>query len=186
MVVACRTGTGCTTTAALLGATLAEGKGSRVLIIDGNFRTPSMNMVFQLKNNGGFSDIITQGLPFEASIQPTNRKNLFVLTTGQISMVPAELFEGETIDKLLSTLSKQFDFIIFDSAPLLEYPDSYALAPKVDCVILVVGAEKTSIEDARRAKRDLERAGGQTLGVVLNRKRDYRPPFIKKFFAGLG
>jgi len=185
MVVACHSGTGNTTTAALLASTLAQGKKSqsRVLIIDGNFRTPSLNFVFNVSNNGGFSETVSNGMLFDVNIQPTNRPNLFVLTSGQVSLVPAEVFEGESIDHLLAQLKQKFNFIIFDAAPALEFPDSYALAPKVDGIILVVESEKTLVVDAQRAKRDLERAGGRILGVVLNRHKDYTPVSLRKFFS---
>ncbi|MFQ5903078.1 MAG: CpsD/CapB family tyrosine-protein kinase [Candidatus Binatia bacterium] len=183
MVVSCYAGTGSTTTAALLAATLAEGKKSQVLIIDSNFRTPALNMVYQVRNNGGFTEVASEGMPFEAHIQPTNRKNLYVLTSGQIASYPAELFEGEAIDQLISQLKQRFDFIIFDAAPVLEFPDSYLLAPKVDSIILVAEANKTRIGEAQVAKQNLERAGGRILGVVLNRQRDYTPIILKRLFG---
>jgi capsular exopolysaccharide synthesis family protein len=182
MVVGCQSGTGTTTTAVLLAASLAEAKKSRVLIIDGNFRTPALNLVFQVKNNGGFSEVVSEGLPFEAHTQPTNRQNLFVLASGQAPIVPAELFEGKAIEQFLSQLKQTFDFVIFDAAPLLQFPDAYALAPSVDGVIIVIEAEKTSIEDAQRVKRNLEQVGARILGVVLNRQKDYTPAFLRKFF----
>jgi capsular exopolysaccharide synthesis family protein len=182
MVVGCQSGTGTTTTAALLAASLAEAKNSRVLIVDGNFRTPALNRLFQLKNNGGFSEVVSKGLPFEAQTQPTNRQNLLVLPSGQAPIVPAELFEGEAMKQFLSQLKKAFDFVIFDAAPLLQFPDAYALAPSVDGVIIVIEAEKTSIEDAQRVKRNLEQVGARILGVVLNRQRDYTPVFLRKLF----
>jgi capsular exopolysaccharide synthesis family protein len=182
MVVGSRTGTGCTTTSALLAATLAEGRKSRVLIIDSNFRTPSLNMFFQVKNNGGFTQVVSEGVPFETYVQPTNRPNLFVLTSGQISLSPAEVFEGDAVDQLITQLKEKFDFIIFDCAPVLDFPDAFALAPKVDSIILVAEADKTSVEDAQRVKRNVEAAGGRILGVVLNRQRDYTPAFLRKFF----
>ncbi|MGH7926172.1 MAG: CpsD/CapB family tyrosine-protein kinase, partial [Candidatus Binatia bacterium] len=183
MVVGCRSGNGSTTTASLLAATLAQGKKKRVLIIDGNFRTPSLNLVFDVYNNGGFTELVSGEMPFEARIQPTNRENLFVLTSGQISYCPTDVFEGQAIDQLVSCLKEKFDFIIFDSAPACEFPDCYALAPKVDSIILVTQAEETSIEDAQRAKRNLEQAGGRLLGVVLNRERDYTPALLRKLLS---
>lgn len=183
MVVGCQSGTGTTTTAALLAATLAEAKKSRVLIIDSNFRTPSLNSVFRVKDNGGFSQVVSEGLPFEAHTHPTNRQNLFVLSSGQSPIVPAELFEEDSLEKFLCQLKPHFEFIIFDAAPLLEFPDAYALAPKVDGVIMVIEAEKTSIEDAQKVKRHLEQVGARILGVVLNRQKDYTPAFLRQFFS---
>jgi capsular exopolysaccharide synthesis family protein len=180
MVVAPHSGTGNTTTAALLAVTLANVKKRRVLIIDSNFRTPALNMVFQVKNDGGFIEAASNGVPFETHIQGTDRPNLFVLTSGQISISPAEVFDGDAIDQLIAKLREKFDFIIFDAAPVIEFPDSFALASKVDSIILVGQSERTSIEDARRSKENLEQAGGRILGVVLNRQKDYTPPLLKK------
>jgi capsular exopolysaccharide synthesis family protein len=181
MVVAPCSGTGNTTTAAFLAETLAGAKNRRVLIIDSNFRTPSLNAVFQVKNNGGFVEVASNGVPFEAHIQPTNRQNLFVLTSGQVSVGPSDIFESDALDELLVQLKTKFDMIIFDAAPVVEFPDSFALAPKVDSIILVIQSERTSIEQAQQAKRYLEQAGGHIMGVVLNRQQDYTPPFLKKF-----
>jgi capsular exopolysaccharide synthesis family protein len=181
MVVAPHSGTGNTTTAALLAETLANVKKRRVLIIDSNFRTPGLNMVFQVKNDGGFIEAASDGVPFETHIQPTNRPNLFVLTCGQISLSPAEVFEGDAIDQLIGKLRENFDFILFDAAPVIDFPDSLALASKVDSIILVVQSEKTTIESAQMAKMNLERVGGQILGVVLNHQKEYTPSFLKRF-----
>ena len=183
LVVGCYSGQGSTTTASLLAATLAEGHKSRVLIIDGNFRTPSLNMVFKVKNNGGFTASVSSGEPFETCIQATDRPNLFVLTSGKVSNVSVEVYEGRPIDELIAHFKLQFDFIVFDGAPLLEFPDSYALAPKVDCVILVVEAERTTIEAAQEAKRNLEQTGANILGVVMNRQKTVVPALVRKFLG---
>jgi len=181
MVVAPHAGTGNTTTAALLAETLANVKKRRVLIIDSNFRTPGLNMVFQVKNDGGFIEVASDGVPFETHIQPTDRPNLFVLTCGQISLSPAEIFDGDAIDRLIGKLRENFDFILFDAAPVIDFPDSLALASKVDSIILVTQSEKTSVEDAQRAKMNLEQSGGRILGVVLNRQKDYTPSLLQRF-----
>jgi protein-tyrosine kinase len=181
MVVAPHAGTGNTTTAALLAETLANVKKRRVLIIDSNFRTPGLNMVFQVKNDGGFIEAASDGVPFETHIQPTNRANLFVLTSGQGSLSPAEVFEGDAIDQLITKLKEKFDFILFDAAPVVDFPDSLALASKVDSIILVTQSEKTSVDDAQRAKMNLEQAGGRILGVVLNRQKNYTPALLRRF-----
>ncbi len=183
MVCGCRSGSGSTTTAALLASTLAEGRKSKVLIVDGNFRTPSLNMVFKVKDNGGFTDVLAGDKPLEAQIQSTTRENLFVLTSGKISDMPIEVFEGEAVELLTTHLKQKFDFIVFDGAPALEYPDACALAPKMDAVILVVQSEGTPVEEAQRVKRDLERAGAFIMGVVVNRYKEYIPPSFRKFLG---
>jgi len=183
MVVSCRAGTGSTTTASLLAAALAEGKQWRVLIIDANLRMPSLNTVFNVRNRGGVTAVVGRGLPYEAQIEATSRENLFVLTSGQLFEGSAQLFEGKAFDDLLTQLREKFDFIIFDGAPVMEFPDAYLLAPRLDGVILVLEADRTSVEEAQRATHNLAQAGAQILGVVLNRQKVLRPSFLKRFLG---
>lgn len=183
MVAACHAATGTTTTAAQLAATLAQG-GARVLAVDANFRTPALNRLFQLRNKGGLSDILQEGpVGDEFHILPSSRDDLFVLPTGPLADTAADLFERPTLKEFLARVKAKFDFAIFDAAPLLDFPDSYALAPHVDGVILLAEADKTSVRDAWRATRDIERAGGRLLGVVLNRQRDHVPRFLRRFLG---
>jgi capsular exopolysaccharide synthesis family protein len=180
MVVSPHRGTGSTTTASLLASTLAEGKKLHVLIADANVRTPALSDVFGVRNGDGLTEVVAGGVPLEAGAQATERQNLAVLSSGRVSMVPADVFEGEAIDRVIEQLKTRFDFIIFDVAPVLEFPDACALAPKVDGVILVVKAGGTSTEQGQRARRTIDAAGGRLLGVVLNREKDYTPRLFKR------
>lgn len=183
MVVACHSGSGGTTTASLLASTLAEARRSRVLLIDSNFRTPGLNGVFKIQHDGGFGEVAIEGMPLETHIQKTDRKNLWVLVCGDSGGSPLDAFDSEVLDELITNLKRHFDFIVFDAAPALDFPDAYALAPKVDGIILVAEAERTQIDEAQRAKRDLERAGGKLLGVVLNRRVDHLPKFVRRLIG---
>ena len=183
MVVGCHGGDGSTTTAASLAATLAQGKKLNVVVVDVNFRTPRLGRVFNVRASAGLFDVVEEGLPLETGLQATERHNLSVMPTGRISRYPAQVFEGAGADRFIDELRTRFDFVIFDGAPVLEVPDSCALAPRMDGVILVVQAEQTAVDDARRAQRALEEAGGRLLGAIINRQRDYVPPRVKKFLG---
>jgi capsular exopolysaccharide synthesis family protein len=179
LVVSCRAATGTTTVAAALAATLAEETRRRVLITEANFRTPSLDVLFNLRGPAGLGEVVAHGHPAEQRIQPTHRRNLFALLAGHGTLSPAALFESVAMHQLLADLRRRFDFIVFDGPPVLEFPDSYALAPQVDGIVLVVAAERTAVREAQLAKRKLEFAGGRVIGVVLNRQRDYTPPVVR-------
>jgi capsular exopolysaccharide synthesis family protein len=183
MVVGCHSGTGATTSAASLAATLAHGKKLKVVVVDVNFRTPKLGHVFNVRTSEGLFDVIEEGLSLDTGLQATERRNLSVLPTGRVSRYPAEVFEGAGVDAFIGELRRRFDFVVFDGAPLLEFPDSYALVPRVDGVILVVQAERTSIDDAQRAQRTIEEAGGRLLGAILNRQREYVPARLRKLLG---
>lgn len=183
MVVACRSGSGATTTTALFAKTLAEGNRSRVIMVDGNFRTPGLNLVFRVPNEGGLADVTVAGSPLEPHVQATDQENLFILTSGAWPSALLDAFDEDAIDGLLRELKSRFDFVVIDGAPVLEFPDALALAARVDGVILVVESEKTLIDDARRAKQELERAGAKIAGVVLNRHVEVMPAGLRRFLG---
>jgi capsular exopolysaccharide synthesis family protein len=180
LVTGCRASVGTTTVTARLAATLARGKKFRVLAVDANMRGPALDRVFHARHPDGLTEVLTGHATIETAIQETTAPNLHVLTSGAVSIGPAELLDGVTIEALMRRLREKFNFIVVDSAPVLDFPDACSLAPRVDGVLLVVGAEETSIDDAQTARRDLVRAGGRLLGVVLNRKRTYIPRTLQR------
>jgi protein-tyrosine kinase len=178
LIVSPRASTGSTTTSALLAGTLAEGSKFSVLLVDGNLRTPTLDAVFNVRSSGGFTDVVA-GDPVQASVVPTNHRNLSLLPIGT-STSPSSLFDRGAIDKAFVDLRSRFDFIIMDCAPVLEFPDACALAPHVNGIVLVIGAERTSVNEGQKAKRLLELAGGHVIGAVLNREKDYAPRFLRR------
>jgi capsular exopolysaccharide synthesis family protein len=183
MVVACHPETGTTTTATLLAVSLAEGKRSRVVLVDANFRTPSVDLLFGLGNKAGLAEALSAERSPDGDIQPTTRENLFVLTAGRAGARPVDIFDRGSVGEFINNLKSRFDFIVFDAAPVLDFPDACALAPHFDGTLLVVEAEKTAVADARKARRELERAGGRLFGVVLNRHRDYTPRLFRRLLG---
>lgn len=181
MVVACRAGAGNTTTAALLAATLSEGRHSRVLLVEADVRTPTLAAVFGVEGSGGFGEVVVERLPVETRVRATRRPHLQLLTSGYGTACAADVFEPGSLATFVTEAKRKFDFIVLDAAPVLEFSDALALAPAVDVILLTVDADRTSIDDAERAKRMLEDAGGRLFGVVLNREKDYVPAFVKRW-----
>lgn len=181
LCVGCRAATGATTTAALLAQMLAE-ENRRVLLVDANLRTPALHIAFGLPNQSGLYDVLVdEGHP-DPVIHETLWPRLSLLTAGRLPGSQEAVFEGKRVGQLLADLKTKFDFVILDSAPVLESPDAYGLAPEVDGILLVVDAERTPVHEAQQAKRDLELAGGRMIGAILNRERDYTPRVLRRFF----
>jgi capsular exopolysaccharide synthesis family protein len=182
MVASCQKGNGATTTAVGLALTLARRLSTRVLIVDANLRTPCLDQLFAVREQGGFSDLIGNGSRTDY-VRATKRPNLFVLTAGRLPRSPLDAFSPAGLTPLLGQLKTRFDYIVFDAPPLSDFPDAHALAPHVDAVMLVVEADRTLVDDARRVLRELDRGGIRTAGVVLNRQRDYTPRLIRQILA---
>jgi len=178
MVVAALHGEGTTTTAALFASTLAKRKKLDVLLIECNFRTPALEQVFPIDRDGGFADLIEGRREADGLVQKTPQEHLFVMTSGHYETSPTGVLESPRLPEVLEKLHERFKFVVFDSAPVNVYTDALILGPRLDAAVFVIEADRTRIEEVQRAKRHLERAGANMLGVLLNRRKDYLPPFL--------
>lgn len=171
---------GCSTVASNLAKTLAKNSSLKVLIIDANLRRPTLHEAFDVENNIGFSDLVLGDTDVGEAVRKTELPNLSLITAGDFSRNPIEVLESCKLKALIAKLKDEFDYLIFDSAPINTCPDAAILASQVDGVILVVHAGKTRWEVAQNAKDQLERSHANIIGIVLNRRRHVIPGFLYK------
>jgi len=168
---------GKTATLSNLAVTLSQA-GKRVLIVDSDLRKPRQHKIFKLLNlNDGLSSYLAGTMDLESLIKPTAVPNLFLINAGPIPPNPIELLGSEKMIALIGDLRKQFDYVLFDTPPLLPVTDGLVLGSKLDGLILIIWAERTSREALMRAKEKLDMVKIKTLGVIVNnlviRKGDY-------------
>ena len=180
MVVASQHGEGATTTAALFASTLAKRKRLDVLLIEANFRTPALEQVFPIQRNGGFAELVDGRQGMETVVQATPQPQLFVITSGHYESSPSNVLESPRLPEVMEKLHERFQFVVFDSAPVNVYTDALILGPRMDGTVFVVEADRTRIDEAQRAKRQLERSGTKMLGALLNRRKNYLPAFVEE------
>jgi len=157
-----------------LALALAQ-RGSRVLLIDGDMRRPSVLKTLGLpdSNGHGLSSVLTGAHDVEQVLQVfAESPSLWVLPPGPIPANPAELLSSHPMDALMRELRQRFEHIVLDSPPLLLVTDGTLLANLADGVILVVESGTTSRGALHRVRRILDRAGANTLGAVLNKLDD--------------
>lgn len=169
---------GATTVAVGLACALGRERESRVLLVEGNWRTPSFRRVLPLTSDSGLVDSASGRAAPEALATRLEDLNISVIPAGETLSQAIDL---DVVDNLLARLRSQFDFIVVDGPPVNSYADASVLATKVDGVILVVEADQTPVVEAENAKRQLGKVGARILGVVLNRRRSYIPAFIESF-----
>jgi protein-tyrosine kinase len=148
--------------------------------VDANFRTPRLHEMCQTGDAPGLSDYVENE---DGSVLPIPWKgvtSLSVLPCGSLHSGPVSLFESSRFAKFLKEMREQFDYVILDGPPLPKFSELRVICSKVDGVVLVVKAGETRREVALRAKKELEDAGANILGVVINRRKYYIPEWIYK------
>jgi capsular exopolysaccharide synthesis family protein len=157
---------GKTTTAANLALSLAQSN-SRVLLIEGDLRKPRIHKVFNLDNTIGLSNYLAGAVEGHI-IQKGPVPNLALIPSGPIPPNPSELLVSNRMKVLLDSVSKEFDFIVCDTAPLLPVADPRILGRLFDGVILVSRAGKTTYDQLERSLKILNDTGARFLGLVIN------------------
>ncbi|SMQ85081.1 capsular exopolysaccharide family [Bacillus sp. OV166] len=160
---------GKSTTAANLAVTFAQ-LGKKVLLVDADLRKPTIHHTFGVNNLFGFTTVLTKQRGLEKTVLETGEQDLYILTSGPIPPNPAELLSSKSMEQFIEDAKAEFEYIIFDTPPLLAVADPQILANQCDGSILVVYSEKTEIEPAKKAKELLANAKSKLLGVVLNHK----------------
>ncbi|MDX5475447.1 MAG: CpsD/CapB family tyrosine-protein kinase [Bacillaceae bacterium] len=173
---------GTTTTVTHLATSLAES-GYNVLIIDTNIKKPMIHKMFKIKNSFGLSNVLTGQKEFNEVINQTEISRLKVLSTGPVPYSSEKLFRSVTFDSLLKKLSYEFDFILIDTSPVLVGNEAKIISSKCDGVVLVVRCGKTEDFIVLEAKKSLEVAKANLLGVILNKKPLGWMKKIRTFFT---
>lgn len=181
MVAGSAHGEGATTTCSILATLLAKTGVGDVVLVDANLRTPALHDVFSVSDTRrGLTDLLSNGFRPRDLVQPTAIPHLFVITAGRPMRSPSSIYQ-EPIAGLLADLKSDFRYVMLDSSPVTDYSDASFLAPQVNGIVLVVRAESTRIDTAIKTKRQLEWAGGQVIGAVLNGRRSYIPLMFQRF-----
>jgi capsular exopolysaccharide synthesis family protein len=158
-------------TAANLAVVLAEA-GHNTVLIDADFRRPSMHKIFGRIRNVGLSNLILQDVPESEAITAVEKvPNLWLITSGPIPPNPSELLGSGRIRELIARLRSAFTYVILDTPPVNAVTDAAILAAAVDGTILVVEQGRTTFPALKHSKQLLDRVGVHTIGVVMNKVR---------------
>jgi capsular exopolysaccharide synthesis family protein len=168
MVTSARREEGKTTTSVNTAISLTKSD-ARVIIIDADMRRPRMHKVFKVSNTKGLSSFLSGNEEFSASlIRKTRIPGLDIMPSGPLPPNPAELLSSFRLRDLVDGLCPLYNFIIFDTPPILGLADAAITSTRTDGVIMVVRSGETPKEAARQAKKILESVNAKVLGVVLN------------------
>lgn len=175
-----REGEGTSTIVRELAMVSAKRFGKTVLLLDANIQKPSQHAFFNIHPRCSCEDVIRSGSPIDNALYQVEHSRLFVsIISGYSSSSSHQFFDSLRNDNFWDKL-QQFDLILVDSSPATASSEGLAISRIVDGVVLVVEAEKTRWPIAKSVKENIEKNGGNILGIAFNKRRHYIPEVIYK------
>lgn len=143
--------------------------GKRVVLVDGDMRSPSVHGEIGIQNVRGVSNFLSGHDTIEELIQHTDLDGLAVVTAGPNPPSASELLASNRLRILLEQLSRQFDHVIIDMPPVMGLADAPLIGSAIEAVVFVTEARNTNRGLAQVAIDRLRQAHVQVLGVVLTK-----------------
>lgn len=160
-------GEGKSFTAANLTITLAQQK-SKTLLIDADLRRGVLHNTFNCHKKPGLTNYLTGVASLESVISETYIPNLSLITCGSLIPNPSELLGSMRMKRFIEGITKRFDFIVFDTPPLIAASDAVILSTLVDGVTVLIQAGRTNREDVLRKLELFQNMEARVVGVILN------------------
>lgn len=149
-----------------LAGSLARAK-LRVLVIDSDFSRPSVMRLLGLDSKVGIAEVFTSDRHISEASVTLRPLGITALVTREAIDNPAEILASSEFHEMLNLLEPEFDFVLFDSPPLIDSADANLMTRIVDTTLMVVRPNTTTPSQMRKAislfsKEDIS-------GVVINR-----------------
>jgi succinoglycan biosynthesis transport protein ExoP len=151
-------------------ARLAARSGLKTVLVDGDLRRPAVALTAGVKlTDVGLVEAVMGTAPLDRCFTKDPRSDLLILSCVKKPVSPSDLLSSNSMKQLVANLSKGFDFVVIDSAPMLPVNDTKILSQLADTVLFVARWEKTPREGISNALRALIDVHAPVAGVALAR-----------------
>jgi capsular exopolysaccharide synthesis family protein len=160
-------GDGKTTTVCNLAISLAQDE-KKVLLVNADLRSPMIHYLFGLKNENGLASLLIGAATFEEVLQRQVVENLDIIASREVPRNPSELLGSKKMKECIELMKEKYDFVLFDTPPLMAVTDATVLATEMDAVLIVASAGVTKATDLKSVAEFLLDIGVNMLGIILN------------------
>jgi len=166
-VVSAGAGEGKSTTVSNLATVFAQC-GQRVVMVDSDLRRPTLHKLLGVANTLGLTNYLLKQNTLEEVIQTTAVPGLDFMASGKLPSSSLGILSSAQMKDLITELKQRYDFVFFDSPPIMGVSDASVLASEVDMTLQVIQYRRYPQPMNIRAKQLIEKVGGNLIGIVLN------------------
>lgn len=142
--------------------------GSKVLLIDADMRRPNLARLLIENGTPGLSNILAGLCEASQAVRSEIRPNLDIIFSGEIPPNPSELLGNERMEKLITEMSKKYDYIFVDAPPVGIVSDACLVGNLMDGALFVVRQNYSNRDSVSSAVNQLQIAGVKITGFIFN------------------
>ncbi|MBQ9058950.1 MAG: CpsD/CapB family tyrosine-protein kinase [Atopobiaceae bacterium] len=156
--------------------------GRTVLLIEEDLRRRTLANQIGVHARNGIYGVLSGAVSLGEAVVPTQIKNMYFLDAEPNIPNPSDLFNSRRYKSLLEHLRKSYDYVVIDTPPVTAFVDSAVLSSLVDATFLVVRENFTRRDSIRAAYEQLNKAGGNVSGVIMNYCRHQRNEYYYSYY----
>ena len=146
-----------------------SGYDKKVCLVECDLRRPSAHRLILLsRNTEGLTNVLKGEIELSKAIRKVENSNMSLLLAGSTPPNPSELLASDKMKKVIDELAQEYDYIIYDTPPVLLVTDAATLGKYMDGALLVVSHNKIEKNLVLKAKKNLVSAGVKILGAVYS------------------
>ena len=142
--------------------------GMRVLLVECDMRSRTLAGLLGVRSQAGIYSVLAEETPLRQAIVPTATENMFLLDAEPHILNPADVLASKRFAQLVAKLEEMFDYVIYDTPPVGTFVDAAIVSAIADGTALVVRENFVKRQGVQQAYDQLEKAGANVLGVVMN------------------
>lgn len=166
MVVSAVASEGKTTLACHLATSLARS-GHKTLLVDADMRRPTVHRVFELPNEPGLCELLRRESELQDVVIPTAQDGLYLVPAGQLTHEALRELAQDGLGQIIKKMRDEYDFVIFDSSPILPVTDSLMLSKHIDGSIVSIRRDVSQYPKVASACQRLAAMGVPIWGAVV-------------------
>ena len=167
-VTSTRPAEGKSTTALALATTLARAQ-RKVILIDGDMRSPSVHHLGGVDHDHGLSNFLSGQDDITTLTFQMRDLGFTAMSAGPIPPNAAELLTGNRLALLIDRLLESYDHVVIDSPPVMGLADAPLIASRVEGIIYAVESHGIRSSMVKTALARLASANARILGGVLTK-----------------
>ena len=140
----------------------------KVIIIAADLRRSKLHHTFKVNNLKGLSSYLSNQSDLESITFPTEVENLTFIPAGPVPPNPSELLYSDKMKNLLQDLTKVYDFVIVDSAPVGLVSDAIPLIRMADINLFVIRSGVSRYQAASVPERLSKEFELSNIAIILN------------------